>query len=85
MKQGNLQQKHVQWVSSYCIKLMSRTWHVIFRYFAGELLKTWRRRWFVLKDGKIFWFKSDIIGPVSHLETLYRPYKFLQISSAEYC
>jgi hypothetical protein len=25
MKQGNLQQKHVQWVSSYCIKLMSRT------------------------------------------------------------
>ena len=21
-------------------------------------------RWFILKDGKIFWFKSDIVGPV---------------------
>ena len=25
----------------------------------GEHIKTWRRRWFVLKQGKIFWFKSD--------------------------
>ena len=30
----------------------------------GEYIKTWRRRWFVLKQGKIFWFKSDIITPV---------------------
>ncbi len=21
-------------------------------------------RWFVLKDGKIFWFKTDIVNPV---------------------
>jgi hypothetical protein len=21
-------------------------------------------RWFILKDGKIFWFKSDLVGPV---------------------
>ncbi|GMH37094.1 hypothetical protein BSKO_04967 [Bryopsis sp. KO-2023] len=27
----------------------------------GEYLKNWRRRWFVLKQGKIFWFKSDIV------------------------
>lgn len=20
--------------------------------------------WFILKDGKIFWFKTDIVGPV---------------------
>ncbi|CAI9767528.1 unnamed protein product [Fraxinus pennsylvanica] len=27
----------------------------------GEYIKTWRRRWFVLKQGKLFWFKeSDI-------------------------
>ena len=32
---------------------------------AGEYIKTWRRRWFVLKQGKIFWFKSDIVDPVS--------------------
>jgi hypothetical protein len=25
----------------------------------GEHIKTWRRRWFVLKSGHIFWFKSD--------------------------
>jgi len=30
----------------------------------GEYIKTWRRRWFVLKQGKIFWFKSDIVTPV---------------------
>ncbi|KAL2555672.1 Pleckstrin-like proteiny (PH) domain superfamily protein [Forsythia ovata] len=27
----------------------------------GEYIKTWRRRWFVLKLGKLFWFKeSDV-------------------------
>mmetsp|Transcript_3744 Transcript_3744/g.4185 ORF Transcript_3744/g.4185 Transcript_3744/m.4185 type:complete len:551 (+) Transcript_3744:84-1736(+) len=27
----------------------------------GEHIKTWRRRWFILKGGKIFWFKeSDV-------------------------
>ncbi|KAG6543360.1 hypothetical protein Mapa_015274 [Marchantia paleacea] len=25
----------------------------------GEYLRTWRRRWFVLKQGKIFWFKES--------------------------
>ncbi|EHA8589407.1 pleckstrin domain-containing protein 1 [Cocos nucifera] len=24
----------------------------------GEYIKTWRRRWFVLKQGKLFWFKE---------------------------
>ena len=22
----------------------------------GDVIRTWRRRWFVLKDGKLFWF-----------------------------
>lgn len=30
----------------------------------GELFRNWRRRWFVLKDGKLFWFKSDAVTPV---------------------
>ncbi|GAQ81758.1 hypothetical protein KFL_000900130 [Klebsormidium nitens] len=28
----------------------------------GEYIKTWRRRWFVLKDGKIFWFKDERVS-----------------------
>ncbi|KAL5721100.1 Fatty acid synthase subunit beta [Ranunculus cassubicifolius] len=27
----------------------------------GEYIKTWRRRWFVLKQGKLFWFKESHI------------------------
>jgi hypothetical protein len=27
----------------------------------GEFIKTWRRRWFILKQGKIFWFMSDAV------------------------
>ena len=32
----------------------------------GEVIKLalWLCRWFVLKQGKIFWFKSDIVTPV---------------------
>lgn len=33
--------------------------------FAGEYVKTWRRRWFVLKDGRMFWFLTDNVTPVS--------------------
>ncbi|KAL5077207.1 hypothetical protein RYX36_016191 [Vicia faba] len=25
----------------------------------GDYIKTWRRRWFVLKQGKLFWFKDQ--------------------------
>merc|ERR1719313_364080 len=32
---------------------------------AGEYIKTWRRRWFILKQGKIFWFKTEEVGPSS--------------------
>ncbi|EPS69948.1 hypothetical protein M569_04813 [Genlisea aurea] len=27
----------------------------------GEYIKTWRRRWFVLKQGKLFWFKDSAV------------------------
>ena len=25
----------------------------------GDYIKTWRRRWFILKQGKLFWFKDS--------------------------
>lgn len=28
----------------------------------GEYIKTWRRRWFVLKRGKLFWFKDSHVS-----------------------
>ena len=31
----------------------------------GEHLSTWRRRWFVLKDGKLAWFKSNDVTAAS--------------------
>lgn len=31
----------------------------------GEHIKTWRRRWFVLKQGKLFWFKDSTVTRVS--------------------
>ena len=34
-------------------------------FLSGEYIKTWRRRWFILKQGKIFWFKTEEVGPVS--------------------
>ncbi|KAL6503749.1 Fatty acid synthase subunit beta [Orobanche gracilis] len=31
----------------------------------GKYIKTWRRRWFVLKQGKLFWFKESTITRAS--------------------
>ncbi|KAJ3681613.1 hypothetical protein LUZ60_014186 [Juncus effusus] len=31
----------------------------------GEYIKSWRRRWFVLKQGKLFWFKESTITRAS--------------------
>ncbi|KAF3791313.1 Pleckstrin-like proteiny domain-containing protein 1 [Nymphaea thermarum] len=31
----------------------------------GEHIKTWRRRWFVLKRGKLFWFKESQVTRAS--------------------
>ncbi|EYU20025.1 hypothetical protein MIMGU_mgv1a014948mg [Erythranthe guttata] len=31
----------------------------------GEYIKTWRRRWFVLKQGKVFWFKESAVTRAS--------------------
>lgn len=28
---------------------------------SGEHIKSWRRRWFVMKDGNVFWFLHDVV------------------------
>lgn len=49
----------------------------------GEYIKTWRRRWFVLKQGKIFWFKSDVVTPDSIPRGVIEVKKCLSIKGAE--
>ncbi|KAI3435962.1 hypothetical protein D9Q98_002020 [Chlorella vulgaris] len=49
----------------------------------GEFMKTWRRRWFILKDGKIFWFKSDLVGPSTQPRGIIEVNKCLSIKGAE--
>lgn len=34
-------------------------------YKRGDVVSTWRRRWFVLKDGKLFWFLDSNVTPES--------------------
>ncbi|GLC34104.1 hypothetical protein PLESTF_000169000 [Pleodorina starrii] len=49
----------------------------------GEYIKTWRRRWFVMKQGKIFWFKSDVVTPDSVPRGVIDVNKCLSIKGAE--
>lgn len=49
----------------------------------GELLPNWRRRWFVLKQGKIFWFKSDSVSPESQPRGVIEVNRCLSIKGAE--
>lgn len=49
----------------------------------GEYIKTWRRRWFVLKEGKIFWFKSDQVAQASVPRGVIDVNKCLSIKGAE--
>ncbi|KAH7433403.1 hypothetical protein KP509_07G067600 [Ceratopteris richardii] len=65
----------------------------------GAIIKTWRRRWFVLKSGKLFWFKDSYVSrsskprgviPVTSCLTvkgaedvLNRPYAFELTTSQE--
>ncbi|CAG9461373.1 unnamed protein product [Pedinophyceae sp. YPF-701] len=49
----------------------------------GEYIKTWRRRWFVLKDGKIFWFKFDRVTRDSEPRGVIDVGKCLSVKGAE--
>ena len=32
-------------------------------YKQGDVISTWCRRWFVLKDGRLFWFMNENVTP----------------------
>mmetsp|Transcript_16907 Transcript_16907/g.46670 ORF Transcript_16907/g.46670 Transcript_16907/m.46670 type:complete len:145 (+) Transcript_16907:1360-1794(+) len=49
----------------------------------GDYIKTWRKRWFVLKQGKIFWFKSDVLTPETIPRGVIDVNKCLSIKGAE--
>ncbi|KAK9280330.1 hypothetical protein L1049_014018 [Liquidambar formosana] len=45
----------------------------------GEYIKTWRRRWFVLKQGKLFWFKDSTVNRTS------KPRGFIPVGTCLTC
>ena len=49
----------------------------------GEHIKTWRRRWFVLKQGKIFWFKESEVNSMSQPRGVIEVKGCLSVKGAE--
>eukprot|EP00245_Coleochaete_scutata_P016507 TRINITY_DN7734_c1_g1_i1.p1 TRINITY_DN7734_c1_g1~~TRINITY_DN7734_c1_g1_i1.p1 ORF type:complete len:165 (-),score=24.40 TRINITY_DN7734_c1_g1_i1:807-1244(-) len=49
----------------------------------GEYIKTWRRRWFVLKQGKVFWFKDSDVNQHSRPRGVISVNQCLTIKGAE--
>mmetsp|Transcript_32060 Transcript_32060/g.79261 ORF Transcript_32060/g.79261 Transcript_32060/m.79261 type:complete len:140 (-) Transcript_32060:189-608(-) len=49
----------------------------------GDVIKTWRRRWFVLKQGKLFWFLSDKVAATSAARGVVDVGKCLSVKGAE--
>jgi hypothetical protein len=49
----------------------------------GEHIKTWRRRWFVLKQGKIFWFKEENVTSLSQPRGVIEVKGCLSVKGAE--
>ncbi|CAN8298276.1 unnamed protein product [Cochlearia groenlandica] len=49
----------------------------------GEYIKTWRRRWFVLKQGKLFWFKDSDVTRVSRPRGIVPVASCLTVKGAE--
>lgn len=49
----------------------------------GDYIKTWRRRWFVLKEGKIFWFLNNNVTKDSKTRGVIDVGKCLSVKGAE--
>ncbi|GJN14560.1 hypothetical protein PR202_gb01403 [Eleusine coracana subsp. coracana] len=49
----------------------------------GEYIKTWRRRWFVLKQGRLFWFKDPAVTLKGAEDVLNRQFAFELSTPAE--
>ncbi|KAK6146439.1 hypothetical protein DH2020_020308 [Rehmannia glutinosa] len=48
-----------------------------------EYIKTWRRRWFVLKQGKLFWFKESTVTHASRPRGIIPVANCLTVNGAE--
>ena len=49
----------------------------------GDVIKTWRRRWFVLKDGKLLWFAGPDVNSTSQPRGVIDVRKCLSVTGAE--
>mmetsp|Transcript_17297 Transcript_17297/g.56611 ORF Transcript_17297/g.56611 Transcript_17297/m.56611 type:complete len:138 (-) Transcript_17297:597-1010(-) len=49
----------------------------------GAVVKTWRKRFFVLKQGKIFWFSTDKLEPTTPFRGVLDVNKCLSVKGAE--
>lgn len=49
----------------------------------SDVLKQWRRRWFILKEGRIFWFKVEHVTPDDVPRGIIEVQKCLSIKGAE--
>ncbi|KAJ4834679.1 Pleckstrin y domain-containing protein 1 [Turnera subulata] len=49
----------------------------------GDYIKTWRRRWFVLKQGKLLWFKDSHVSRASVPRGVIQVGKCLTVKGAE--
>lgn len=49
----------------------------------GAWIKTWRRRWFVMKEGHIFWFKTDQVNEKSVSRGVIPLHNCLSVKGAE--
>ncbi|KAF8018839.1 hypothetical protein BT93_H3663 [Corymbia citriodora subsp. variegata] len=49
----------------------------------GDYIKTWRRRWFVLKQGKLLWFKESHVTRLSEPRGVVSVGRCLTVKGAE--
>ena len=49
----------------------------------GDVIKTWRRRWFVLKQGKLFWFLGPDVTAATPTRGVVDVGKCLSVKGAE--
>jgi len=49
----------------------------------GDHIKTWRRRWFVLKEGRMFWFKEHRLSAKSVSRGIIRLREIMEIKQVD--
>merc|ERR1711970_891976 len=49
----------------------------------GEHIKTWRRRWFILKQGRMFWFKEHRVSSRSVTRGIIRIKEIMEVKAVD--